>query len=79
MCNHCAEQMGGEGGGGWCEKSIRRVGGVSRKRLDKGVCSRERFAGVADVKVHIMWVVFKATGLGLEKGGQRIETPWTVS
>ena len=56
--------MGGERGGELVEKFIRHEGGVSRKRLDKGVCSRERFAGVANVKVHIMWVVFKATGLG---------------
>ena len=48
---------------GWYEKPISHVGGVSRKRLDKGVCSRERFAGDANVKVHILWIVFKATGL----------------
>lgn len=49
MCGHGIEQMGGERGGELVEKS-RHVGRVSRKRLDKGVCSREKFAGVANVK-----------------------------
>lgn len=42
--------MGGERRGELIEKSLRQAGGVSRKRLDKGVCSRERLAGVANVK-----------------------------
>lgn len=57
--------MGGEKSreGCWFEKLIGHVSRVSRKRLDKEVCSRERFAGDAHVKFYIMWIVFKVIGL----------------
>lgn len=64
-CDPCNELMGGEKSreGCWFETLIGHVGGVSRKKLDKEVCSRERFAGDAHVKFYIMWVVFKVVEL----------------
>lgn len=65
VCDPCNELIGGEKSreGCWFETLIGNVGGVSRKKLDKEVCSRERFAGDAHVKFYIMWVVFKVVEL----------------